>query len=89
MLKLAHQSLSALGKLPRDSRDTLFLLVVIAWVLLPQVERLPLWCSLGAAAVLLRAFAAALAADLEAGVQRRHRRLGPQLRAHGGSGGSR
>ena len=53
MLKLALPSWSALGKLPRDSRDTLFLLVVIAWVLLPQVERLPLWCSAGAAAVLL------------------------------------
>jgi protein-glutamine gamma-glutamyltransferase len=39
--------------LPRDSRDTLFLLVVIAWVLLPQAGNLPLWCSLLAAGVLL------------------------------------
>jgi len=39
--------------LPRDSRDTLFLLVVIAWVLVPQVQQLPLWCSALAAAVLL------------------------------------
>ncbi len=39
--------------LPRDSRDTLFLLIVIAWVLLPQVRNLPLWCSLLAAGVLL------------------------------------
>ena len=38
--------------LPRDSRDTLFLLLVIAWVLLPQVRQLPLWCSALAAAVL-------------------------------------
>ena len=38
--------------LPRDSRDTIFLLVVIAWVLLPQVQQLPLWCSALAAAVL-------------------------------------
>ena len=53
MLKLAYPSFAALGKLPRDSRDTLFLLGVIAWLLLPQVERLPLWCSVGAAAVLL------------------------------------
>ena len=30
--------------LPRDARDTLFLLGVIAWVLLPQVGRLPWWC---------------------------------------------
>ena len=46
-------SLSTLRTLPRDSRDTLFLLVVIAWVLLPQAARLPLWCSAGAGAVLL------------------------------------
>jgi hypothetical protein len=31
--------------LPRDGRDTLFLLAVIAWVVLPQVGNLPLWCS--------------------------------------------
>jgi transglutaminase-like putative cysteine protease len=31
--------------LPRDSRDTLFLLAVIAWVLLPHVDHLPWWCS--------------------------------------------
>ena len=46
-------SLATLRTLPRDSRDTLFLLAVMAWVLLPQAGRLPLWCSLGAAAVLL------------------------------------
>lgn len=45
--------LKQLGNLPRDSRDTLFMLVVIAWVVLPQVSHLPLWCSLLAAAVLL------------------------------------
>lgn len=44
---------SALSKLPRDSRDTLFLLLVMAWVVLPQVGHLPLWCSGLAAAVLL------------------------------------
>jgi transglutaminase-like putative cysteine protease len=43
----------SLNTLPRDSRDTLFLLAVIAWVLLPQVAHLPLWCSAGAGAVLL------------------------------------
>jgi transglutaminase-like putative cysteine protease len=46
-------ALTTLRNLPRDSRDTLFLLVVTAWVLLPQTGRLPLWCSAGAAAVLL------------------------------------
>jgi len=43
---------SALNRLPRDSRDTLFLLLVIAWVLLPQTPNLPVWCSVLAAAVL-------------------------------------
>jgi protein-glutamine gamma-glutamyltransferase len=39
--------------LPRDTRDTLFLLVVIAWVVLPQVRNLPVWCSAMTAAVLV------------------------------------
>ena len=39
--------------LPRDARDTLFLLGVIAWVLLPQISHLPRWCSALAGAVLL------------------------------------
>jgi transglutaminase-like putative cysteine protease len=46
------KSLQRLGSLPRDTRDTLFLLVVIGWVLLPQVPNLPWWCSLLAAGVL-------------------------------------
>ncbi|MEO8655314.1 MAG: hypothetical protein ABI409_14395, partial [Ramlibacter sp.] len=41
-----------LAALPRDSRDTLFLLLVIGWVILPQVGNLPLWCSTLAGAVL-------------------------------------
>ncbi len=45
--------LQRLTHLPREARDTLFLLAVIAWVILPQVERLPLWCSAMAAVVLL------------------------------------
>ncbi len=45
--------LTRLNALPRDTRDTLFLLAVIAWVLLPQVGHLPLWCSGLAAAMLL------------------------------------
>jgi protein-glutamine gamma-glutamyltransferase len=30
--------------LPRESRDTLFLLAVIAWTVAPHLPRLPLWC---------------------------------------------
>ncbi len=45
--------LARLQSLPRDSRDTLFLLAVIAWVLLPQVAHLPWWCSALAAGMLL------------------------------------
>jgi protein-glutamine gamma-glutamyltransferase len=47
------RALVKLRNLPRDGRDTLFLLAVIAWVLLPQAGNLPLWCSAGALAVLL------------------------------------
>ena len=46
-------TLATLRTLPREGRDTLFLLAVIAWVLLPQAAHLPLWCSLGAGAILL------------------------------------
>jgi transglutaminase-like putative cysteine protease len=42
-----------LQHLPRDTRDTLFLLGVIAWIILPQTEHLPLWCSAMSALVLL------------------------------------
>lgn len=42
----------ALTHLPREARDTLFLLAVIAWVLLPQYGSLPLWCSSMATVVL-------------------------------------
>ena len=45
--------LERLNHLPRDSRDTVFLLLVIAWVILPQVGNLPVWCSSLAAGVLL------------------------------------
>lgn len=37
---------------PRETRDTLFLLGVIAWTVLPHLARLPLWCSLMTAGVL-------------------------------------
>jgi hypothetical protein len=39
--------------LPRDARDTLFLLAVIAWLVLPQVGNLPWWCTALAAACCL------------------------------------
>jgi transglutaminase-like putative cysteine protease len=45
--------LNSLHNLPRDSRDSLFMLLLIGWILLPQVSHLPLWCSLLSAAVLL------------------------------------
>ena len=40
-------------RLPRDARDTLFLLFVIGWTVLPHAAHLPLWCSFLTAAVLL------------------------------------
>jgi len=42
-----------LAALPREARDTLFLLVVIAWVIAPQAAHLPLWTSALAATLLL------------------------------------
>ncbi|MEP7101643.1 MAG: DUF3488 and transglutaminase-like domain-containing protein [Burkholderiales bacterium] len=39
--------------LPRDARDTLFLLFVIGWTVLPHASHLPVWCSLLTLAVLL------------------------------------
>ncbi len=51
--------MNKLSSLPRDARDTLFLLAVIAMVLAPQIAYLPWWCSALAAGVL--AWRAALA----------------------------
>ena len=45
--------LTRLNGLPRDARDTLFLLLVIGWVIGPQVANLPWWSSALAGAVLL------------------------------------
>ena len=42
-----------IARLPRDARDTLFLLAVIAWTVLPHTSHLPLWCSVLTGAVLL------------------------------------
>ena len=38
--------------LPREARDTLFLLAVIAWIVLPLAPHLPVWASAGAWALL-------------------------------------
>nr|WP_239027358.1 DUF3488 and transglutaminase-like domain-containing protein [Ramlibacter algicola] len=60
--------LDRLKALPRDARDTLFLLVVIGWVVLPQVGQLPWWCTLLAAALLVwRGVLALKAAPLPGG----------------------
>ena len=39
-------------RLPREARDTLFLLAVIAWTVLPHVSHLPVWTTVLAAVVL-------------------------------------
>ena len=49
---LSHWT-TRLHNLPRDSRDTLFLLLVIASVLIPQLPHLPLWSGAWAGTVLL------------------------------------
>jgi transglutaminase-like putative cysteine protease len=41
-----------MGQLPREARDTLFLLAVIAWTVLPHVGQIPLWCSVMTGVVL-------------------------------------
>jgi protein-glutamine gamma-glutamyltransferase len=38
--------------LPREARDTLFLLAVIGWTILPHLTHLPPWCGLMSAAML-------------------------------------
>ncbi|SEK16280.1 MULTISPECIES: DUF3488 and transglutaminase-like domain-containing protein [unclassified Variovorax] len=48
-----NKLMTQLAALPRDARDTLFLLTVIALIVLPQVENLPWWCSAITAMVLL------------------------------------
>jgi transglutaminase-like putative cysteine protease len=50
MLKKLARELAAL---PRDARDTLFLLAVIALIVLPQAPNLPWWCSAITAMVLV------------------------------------
>ena len=48
-----HSFTNTLKNLPRDSRDTLFLLLVIACVVLPLAAHVPLWCSALVAGVLV------------------------------------
>ncbi len=49
MLTSLRQSLA---RLPREARDTLFLLAVIGWVVLLQAAHIPWWCTLLTAGVL-------------------------------------
>ena len=42
-----------LAALPRDARDTLFLLAVVAWVLMPQAAHTPWWTMVFVAGLLL------------------------------------
>ena len=42
-----------MNALPRESRDTLFLLLVVGWVMLPLLDVLPLWATALAAGALL------------------------------------
>jgi len=44
--------LARLDSLPRDTRDTLFLLVVIGWIMLPQFAHVEAWCAALAVGVL-------------------------------------
>lgn len=53
MNKVKQSMTSGLHRLPRDTRDTLFMLVVISWVLMPLANEVPLWCSLMGAAVIV------------------------------------
>lgn len=53
LLRLELPRLRDWRHLPRESRDTLFLLGVIAWTVLPHAAHLPLWCTLLTAVVLL------------------------------------
>lgn len=45
--------LARLAHWPRETRDTLFLLLLIGWIVLPQAAYLPAWCAALVVAVLL------------------------------------
>ncbi len=60
MISLTRQLVSEkIAHLPRDTRDTLFQLLVIAWTVAPHLLHLPLWCA--AMTVLLLGWRARLA----------------------------
>ena len=40
-------------QLPREARDTVFLLLVITWLLLPKIDHLPWWCLTMAGGILV------------------------------------
>ena len=50
---LTQGAATRLQNLPREARETLFVLIVVAWILMPQVTQLPSWCSALAGALLL------------------------------------
>ena len=53
LVRLALPQWPGWSHLPREARDTLFLLFVIAWTVLPHASHLPLWCTLLTLVVLL------------------------------------
>lgn len=73
--------MTALAHLPREARDTLFLLAVIGWVILPQLAHLPIWASALVAGVLVwRGWLAVTAAA--AGALVAHRAAGHHAGRH-------
>ncbi|MFM2341370.1 MAG: hypothetical protein RLZZ592_1023 [Pseudomonadota bacterium] len=52
MIRLPARWQIALDSRPRETRDTLFLLAVLAWTLLPQIAQVPAWCAVLAYAAL-------------------------------------
>jgi transglutaminase-like putative cysteine protease len=51
-MAIALPALDRWSRLPRDARDTLFLLGVIGWTVLPHAGHLPAWCTVFTFAVL-------------------------------------
>jgi hypothetical protein len=44
--------LGGVSSWPRETRDTLFVIAVIGWTILPHLPHLPLWCGALAAVML-------------------------------------
>ena len=51
--RFASSPFQSASSLPRDTRDTLFLLAVIAWVVFMQIGHIPWWCTALTAGVLV------------------------------------